>query len=117
MRQMLPVQIGRALHVFVPSVRQALNISYTVATDLGHRGFWRSLTPLTQGFVGEIPKAAASARMARALDSYSSRGLTPFSRRRLLSASVRRFRAALSRWVRVRSQEPMLLRFKAERST
>jgi hypothetical protein len=36
---MLPVEIGRALHVFVPSVWQALDISYTAATDLGHRGF------------------------------------------------------------------------------
>jgi len=35
---MLPVEIGRALHVFVPSVWQALDFSYTAATDLGHRG-------------------------------------------------------------------------------
>jgi hypothetical protein len=49
---MLPVEIGRALHVFVPSVRQALNISYTFAIDLGH-GFCRSLMPLAQGFVGD----------------------------------------------------------------
>ena len=49
---MLPVEIERVLNVFVPSVRQALNICYTVATDLGHRGFCRSLPPLTQGFVG-----------------------------------------------------------------
>ena len=42
---MLPVEIGRALHVFVPS-------AYTAATDLGHRGFCRPLHPLTQGFVG-----------------------------------------------------------------
>jgi hypothetical protein len=49
---MLPVEIGRALHVFVPSVWQALDISYPAATDLGHRGFCRPLHPLTQGFVG-----------------------------------------------------------------
>jgi len=49
---MLPVEIGRALHVFLPSVWQALDISYTAATDLGHRGFCRPLHPLTQGFVG-----------------------------------------------------------------
>jgi len=29
-----------------------LDISHTVATDLGHRGFCRPLHPLTQGFVG-----------------------------------------------------------------
>jgi len=52
LRQMLPVEIGRALHIFVPSVWQALDISYTAATDLGHRGFCRPLHPLTQGFVG-----------------------------------------------------------------
>ena len=49
---MLPVEIGRALHVFVPSVWQALDFSYTAATDLGHRGLPTAAHPLTQGFVG-----------------------------------------------------------------
>jgi hypothetical protein len=49
---MLGYRMDRTLHLFVPSVRQALNISYTVATDLGQR-VCGSLHPLAQGFVGD----------------------------------------------------------------
>ena len=62
---MLPVEIGRALHVFVPSMRQALNISYTVATDSGHRSFRRSLKPLTPGFVGNTSTLCLSPHGSR----------------------------------------------------
>jgi hypothetical protein len=57
---MLPVEIGRALHVLVPSVWQALDISLI-----------RPPQTWDTGAFAETPKASASARRALAFDSYS----------------------------------------------